>query len=92
MEFEKAANKKAKQSMRISVSAEAYGKYNEKGNFKPRVIPKSDSQIQRIKSRILNSFLFCNLDSEPLKVVIDAMEEKHYKYFIILKFYLILYY
>ena len=64
--------------MRTSVSAEVYGLHNEKGNFKPRVIPKSESQIQRIKSRILNSFLFCNLDSEPLRIVIDAMEEKHY--------------
>jgi len=79
MEFEKLANKNNKKSMRISVSAEAYGKFNEKGNFKPRVIPKSESQIQRIKSRILNSFLFCNLDNEPLKIVIDAMEEKHFK-------------
>jgi cAMP-dependent protein kinase regulator len=79
MEFEQLASKKAKASMRVSVSAEVYGKFNEKGDFKPRVIPKSDSQIQRIKSRILNSFLFCNLDSQPLNIVIDAMEEKHFK-------------
>ena len=65
--------------MRTSVSAEVYGKHNQKGDFKARVIPKNDGQVQRIKSRILNSFLFCNLDAEPLKIVIDAMDEKNYK-------------
>ena len=28
--------------MRVSVSAEAYGQFNKKGEFKPRVIPKSE--------------------------------------------------
>ncbi len=79
MEFEQIASKK-KGSMRISVSAEVYGQFNDKGDFKPRVIPKNEGQIQRIKSRILNSFLFCNLDTGPLGIVIDAMEEKRYKY------------
>lgn len=78
-EFNKMAAQKKKASMRVSVSAEVYGKFNEKGNFKPRVIPKNEGQIQRIKSRILNSFLFCNLDQDPLRIVIDAMEEKRYK-------------
>lgn len=76
--FEKSASKN-KTPFRSSVSAEVYGQFNKKGNFKPRVIPKSESQIQRIKTRILTSFLFCNLDAEPLNVVINAMEEMHYK-------------
>jgi len=28
---------------RVSVSAEAYGKFNTKGNFKPKVIYKTES-------------------------------------------------
>jgi hypothetical protein len=61
------------------VSSEVYGKFNSKGNFKPRVIQKSEDQNQRIKARILQSFLFCNLDQEALQIVINAMEEKKYQ-------------
>lgn len=61
---------------RAAVSAEAYGVFNKKGDFKPRVIPKSEDQIHRIKARILQSFLFHNLDSADLNIVIDAMEER----------------
>lgn len=61
---------------RAAVSAEVYGQFNKKENFKSRVIPKSEDQIQRIKARILQSFLFNNLESKDLNIVIDAMEEK----------------
>lgn len=33
--------KKVQQGMRSSVSAEAYGAFNKKGQFKPRDIPKT---------------------------------------------------
>ena len=63
---------------RAAVSAEVYGKFNKKEDFKPRVIAKSEEQVQRIKARILQSFLFCNLDQTDLEIVINAMEEKKY--------------
>jgi cAMP-dependent protein kinase regulator len=52
--------------------------FNAKGDFKPRVIEKSEDQIHRIKARILQSFLFCNLEQDALQIVINAMEEKKY--------------
>jgi len=64
---------------RPAVSAEAYGVFNQKEDFKPRKIPKTQEQIDRIKARILQSFLFHNLDSSDLNIVIDAMEEIRFK-------------
>lgn len=64
---------------REAVSAEVYGKFNPKENFKPRVIPKTQDQSQRIKARVLQSFLFSNLEKNDLEVVISSMEEKCYR-------------
>ena len=61
---------------RIAVSAEAYGNFNKKGSFKAKVYPKSEDKITSIKVRIIHSFLFNSLDTNELKIVIDAMEEK----------------
>ena len=44
----------------------------------PKVIPKSEDQVNRIKVRVIQSFLFSGLDSKELNIVIDAMEEKSY--------------
>jgi len=65
---------------RTAVSAEAYGIFNKKENFKPRKIQKTQEQIDRIKARILQSFLFHNLDSPDLDIVIEAMEERKFWY------------
>ena len=60
---------------RIAVSAEAYGEYNKKGDFKLVVHPKGEDQVTAIRSRLIHSFLFNSLESNDLKIVIDAMEE-----------------
>ena len=62
--------------MRTSVSAEVYGNFNKKENFKPRFIKKTPEQIFKIKNRVLSSFLFSNLDKKDLDIVIGAMDEK----------------
>ena len=64
---------------RTSVSAEAYGNWNKKGNFKPKVIKKTTNQVNRIKSRISQSFIFSALEEKEIGIVIDAMEEKTFK-------------
>ncbi len=64
---------------RSSVSAEVYGLFNKKKPFKPRVIPKTNEQIERIKDRCMLSFLFNSLEEKDLKTVIDSFEEKKYK-------------
>jgi len=71
----KAVNNKA----RASVSAEVYGAHNQKAEFVPKVIAKSEDQIAKISSKIMQSFLFNCLEEKDLKTVIDAMEERQYK-------------
>jgi cAMP-dependent protein kinase regulator len=61
---------------RLSVSAEAYGIFYKKTDLTPRVIEKSESAKQKIRDRLLESFMFAHLDEKDLVVVIDAMEEK----------------
>ena len=71
-------NRKVRKNIegRRAISAESYGKFNKKEKFKPRYIQKSDSQITRIKGRILQSFLFNTLEAKDISIVIGAMEEK----------------
>ena len=69
--------KKQKQSVRnprIAVSAEVYGEFNKKGDYKCIVHPKSDDQIVAIKSRLIHSFMFNYLEANDMKIIIDAME------------------
>ena len=64
---------------RTGVSAEVYGQFNKKEDFVARIIPKTDEQIQRIKTSVIHSFLFNNLEAKDLEIVIGAMEEKRFK-------------
>ena len=68
-----------KKNFRVSVSAEVYGIHNVKKPFKPRVIPKTEEQKQRIKEKCMQSFLFNSLEDKDLQTVIDSFEEKKYK-------------
>jgi cAMP-dependent protein kinase regulator len=61
-----------------TISAEAYGKYNQKGNFVPKVIAKTNEQKDRIKKRLENAFMFSALDDKEKNIVIDAMLEKQF--------------
>ena len=61
---------------RNSVSAEAFGKFNPIGAFKPKVVPKTATEREQIKSMLQHSFLFTMLEDKELKIVIDAMETK----------------
>ena len=75
----KNAEKAKKKGQRGGVSAEAYGKFNKKEDFVARVIPKTVKQIERIKTSVIHSFLFSNLDNKDLEIVIGAMDEKRFK-------------
>lgn len=61
---------------RASVSAEAFGRFNKKEDFKPRVIAKSAEATAAIYDKINKSFMFSGLDDDEKKIVVDAMEEK----------------
>ena len=74
----KEQNKEAKKG-RSGVSAEVYGKYNKKEAFKPRVVPKSDDVKKRIFQKLNMNFMFKSLEPENKEIVINAIEEKHFK-------------
>eukprot|EP01017_Pseudomicrothorax_dubius_P043899 TRINITY_DN7375_c0_g3_i1.p1 TRINITY_DN7375_c0_g3~~TRINITY_DN7375_c0_g3_i1.p1 ORF type:complete len:393 (-),score=123.23 TRINITY_DN7375_c0_g3_i1:146-1324(-) len=61
---------------RFSVSAEAYGAFNQRKSFVPKEVPKTEEQKARIKARISTSFMFSALDPRELNIVILAMEER----------------
>jgi len=68
------ANKKNK-GPRVSVSAEAYGMWNRKEDFKARVIPKSEDSKNAIREKLNKSFMFAALSDSEKDIVIDAMLE-----------------
>jgi cAMP-dependent protein kinase regulator len=66
-------------NQRKSVSAEAYGVFNKKADFKPRVIPKTVEQKKSIEKRLSQAFMFSALEEKDKQIVINAMEEKRFK-------------
>ena len=68
-----------KKNTRNSVSAEVYGIFNKKKFFVPKKIHKTEEQINRIKGKIISSFIFSSLDKKDIEIVIEAMEEKKFK-------------
>lgn len=66
-------------SQRKSISAEAYGHYNPKGSFQPKVVEK-DAQTQALIRQLLaQSFLFRHLDASEVAIIVSAMEIRHFK-------------
>lgn len=61
---------------RASISAEAFGAFNKKSDFKPRVVPKSDEVKEQIMEKIEKAFMFSGLEDSEKQIVVDAMEEK----------------
>ena len=64
---------------RSGISAEAFGKFNKKKTYKPRVVPKTELQKENIKNKCLTCFLFKSLDDLEISTIVDACEEKRYK-------------
>ena len=64
------------QRSRISVSAEVFGKYNLKEEYKPKLIAKIQEVIEIIKKRLYQTFMFMNLDDKGLQEVINAIDSK----------------
>lgn len=54
--------KKKKNIKKNAISAEAYGKYNQRGDFKARIIKKTEEENQMILSILINSFMFSSLN------------------------------
>ena len=76
---QKRQENKVKDKNRASVSAEAYGMFNKRENFKARVIQKTPAQHKTIQEKLMQSFLFRALDEKELDTCIKAMEIKEFK-------------
>jgi cAMP-dependent protein kinase regulator len=67
--------KPKKENQRSGVSAEVYGTWNKKEDFKPVLIKKTDDQKARLESILGRIFMFAELDDKEKEIVIDAMKE-----------------
>jgi cAMP-dependent protein kinase regulator len=72
-------NPLANRAPRASVSAEAFGAWNKKSDFVPKVIKKSEEAKERIRTRLNQAFMFQALDEKEKNIVIDSMDEKAIK-------------
>lgn len=61
---------------RGSVSAEAFGSFNQKGKFKAKVIAKSDESKRAIRDKLNMAFMFSALEEGEKDIVVDAMEQE----------------
>mmetsp|Transcript_39278 Transcript_39278/g.83674 ORF Transcript_39278/g.83674 Transcript_39278/m.83674 type:complete len:405 (+) Transcript_39278:99-1313(+) len=60
---------------RQSVSAEAYGQWNQKKAFTPPSYAKTDDQKDRLTKTLLKSFMFSSLEKKDMETILMAMEE-----------------
>ena len=72
---EKKKRHQQKKMSRQAISAEVFGAYNKKEEFKPKVVAKSPETKQQIRSLVEKIILFQCLNKEDISIVIDAMEE-----------------
>jgi len=70
--------KKSEESLgraRQSVSAEAYGQWNQKKAFEPPNYPKTDAQKARLGATLQKSFMFAALEQKDMEIILCAMKE-----------------
>mmetsp|Transcript_63847 Transcript_63847/g.170530 ORF Transcript_63847/g.170530 Transcript_63847/m.170530 type:complete len:404 (-) Transcript_63847:148-1359(-) len=60
---------------RQSVSAEAYGQWNQKKKFEAPVHAKTDEQKERLKQTLSTSFMFSELEEKDMETILLAMNE-----------------
>jgi cAMP-dependent protein kinase regulator len=60
---------------RQSVSAEAYGAWNQKKAITAPKNPKSAEQMDRLRQTLQKSFMFSDLDSSDMETIVLAMKE-----------------
>jgi cAMP-dependent protein kinase regulator len=63
---------------RQSVSAEAYGQWNQKKAFTPPSHPKTPEQKDRLSQTLQKSFMFNSLEANDMETIIMAMKEQNF--------------
>lgn len=64
---------------RKTISSEVYGQWNKKNGFVPPSYPKSEEQIESIKTRIKGIFMFDNLNPNESQILAEALVPKKFK-------------
>ena len=59
---------------RTSVSAEVFGTWNKKGDFKAPSYPKNPQVKDALKKRLEQAFMFSCLNPQELEIVLNAMQ------------------
>lgn len=59
---------------RCSVSAEVFGNWNKKEEFKAPKYPKTPQVRAALKAKLEQAFMFSSLNPEELSIVLDAMQ------------------
>mmetsp|Transcript_3535 Transcript_3535/g.8290 ORF Transcript_3535/g.8290 Transcript_3535/m.8290 type:complete len:411 (-) Transcript_3535:99-1331(-) len=76
-EFQPPPSSYMKRGPRASVSAEAYGMWNQRNNdYTAPVYPKTEEQRERIRGVLQQSFLFSSMEPKEIGILIDAMQER----------------
>lgn len=70
--------KSKKDNQRSGVSAEVYGQWNKKEDFKPAIVEKTNEQKARLEGILGKIFMFAELDEKEKEIVIGAMKECRY--------------
>ena len=73
--LEEVKRNNAKRGPRASVSAEAFGNWNKKEEFKAPVYPKSQELTTELRNRLSQAFMFSALNPAELEIVLGAMQK-----------------
>ncbi len=57
------------------MSAEAFGNWNKKEEFKAPFYEKTPETFEALKNKISQAFMFSNLNPDELEIVLGAMQE-----------------
>lgn len=77
--FDEKLKTKRSTQKKNAISAEAYGDYNKLGDFKPRLIEKTEAQIEKIKNTLERNFMFNNLEQKDQDIVVAAMRIENFQ-------------
>mmetsp|Transcript_100846 Transcript_100846/g.252827 ORF Transcript_100846/g.252827 Transcript_100846/m.252827 type:complete len:980 (-) Transcript_100846:61-3000(-) len=66
----------ATRNKRCSVSEEAYGAFNQRKAYEPKIIAKDAEQKARIREVLMQCWMFRSHTPENMNLIIDAMSEK----------------
>ena len=77
--IEEVKKQAAKRGPRASVSAEAFGNWNKKEEFKAPFYQTSEQLTNALRERLSQAFMFSNLNPTELEIVLGAMKHCYFQ-------------